>query len=153
MILPGVAQADILRTDAQHMHMLDLRQAAGPVDPGAAVDTERVAHVIRVVVADDQLEFLLRRQAIQQQLAEVVIVTAAGKYTAVIAGHLCVQGGFQLFELCPAAAETDFFLPGLQRQRNCAGNVTDGTVEIENQRRSGLAHAVCSWCHWVSLSK
>ncbi|KTC42357.1 hypothetical protein AO260_27015 [Pseudomonas sp. ABAC21] len=33
VIFPGVAPADVLRADTQHMHMLDLRQTAGPVHP------------------------------------------------------------------------------------------------------------------------
>src|SRR5471032_2746089 len=135
------------------MHMLDLRQTAGPIDPRAAMDAERVTHVVRVVVADDQVKLLLRGQSVQQQLAEVVIVATAGKHTAVVAGHFRLQSGLQLFELRPPAAKADFFLPGLQRQSDSAGYVTDGAIEIQNQRWSILAHEVCSCCHWASLSK
>ncbi len=117
------------------------------------MDAKRITHVVRVVIANDQLDLLLGGKTVQQQLAEVVIITAARKHTAVIAGHLRVQGALQLLELRPAAAETNFLLPGLQRQGKGAGNVIHGPVKIEDQCGTGLAHAVCSCCHWVSLSK
>ena len=79
MVLPGVARADIGRADADNVYRRHLRQAAGPVDPGAAVDAERIAHIVRVVVADDKLHRPVRGEPAEQQPAQVVIVAAAGE--------------------------------------------------------------------------
>ncbi|KAG0953421.1 hypothetical protein G6F31_013441 [Rhizopus arrhizus] len=77
MVLPGMAKADVAGGDAQHMDVLNLRQLAGGVHPGAAMHAEREAHVVGVVVQYHQLERCLRAHAPQQRQAEVVEIATA----------------------------------------------------------------------------
>src|SRR5947209_940132 len=81
MIFPDVQSGNVGRRDAEHVDAADKGQPADVRDPRSAMDSERVPHIVWMIIENDDLDgFPKDMQPFDQEITDMVIIAAPEKY-------------------------------------------------------------------------
>ena len=99
------------------------------------MDSERITHVVRVIVKDNDLQSLVQsRLPCYQQVAQMVKVTTAKEGNPWMLEKHVVERVIQFIKRGPRAAKANFFLPAMQVDAGLVREGFDRLVEVKDER-------------------
>ena len=125
---------EIIGRDSDDGHPGDKGQSADMMDPGPTMNAPREAHIVGMVVEDDNLEWFHEAQPLDQQITDVMKIPASQKGQSGLGVRLGIQGGFEAFQIGERATVTDHLLPVVERNGPDAGKRQNGSIKIEDER-------------------
>ena len=96
---------------------------------------KRKAHVVRMVVEDDDLKRTTSGAALDQRPAQMMVVTTAEKHGAVLGWQSAFDDGTHFTQTTQRAAEADRLLPTAKIDHGRARQGSDRPIEIKNYGR------------------
>src|SRR3954453_20834488 len=111
MIFPDVQSGNVGRRDSEHVYASYKRETADMRYPRPAMDSERVSHIVGMIIENDDLDgFLEHAQLFDQEITDVVIIAAPEKHNGSRVRDLVAHRA----QSVDRATEADPLLPRLQ---------------------------------------
>jgi hypothetical protein len=120
IVFQQVSPSDIAGSDSDNCHSGDKWKSTEVVDPRTAVNSPGIAHVIRMVVKDQHLERPRGLQSSDQEITDVVEISASQKGGIRKTDVFPIEHGLQLCEIAKGTSIANLLLPTQEGDRTAS---------------------------------